>query len=166
MSPLVRVHIIPDDNCKPRVRCRKRTNTLSVGLDRKHGVHTPAHAKPDFSPIVPQMSVGVRPTSTRTPVPVLVRLSCIDVFARVVRGTCTGRYADAIMLELIRKVDTAISILDEFLAIDLFCKSRQNKFRLRSEVLDPFKRQYHYIGPLDILDMCIPRGLSRPRDAL
>jgi hypothetical protein len=28
MSPLVRVHIIPDDNCKPRVRRRKlkRTN--------------------------------------------------------------------------------------------------------------------------------------------
>ncbi|KAJ7200995.1 hypothetical protein GGX14DRAFT_571568 [Mycena pura] len=121
MSPLVRVHIIPDDNCKPRVRRRKRTNTLSVGLDRKH-------------------ETSDRAANVR---------GCA---AHVYTHSCprTRRYADAIMLELIREVDTAIGILDEFLAIDLFCKSRQNKFRLRSEVLDPFRRQYHYIGPLDI----------------
>src|ERR1700761_1376660 len=71
-----------------------------------------------------------------------------SVFARVIRETYIGRYADAIVLalELIREVDTAIGILDEFLAVDLFCKSRQIKFRLRSEI----RRQYHYmyIGPL------------------
>ena len=33
---------------------------------------------------------------------------------------------------------TAIDILDEFLAVDLFCKSRQIKFQLQSEALHPF----------------------------
>src|ERR1700761_438122 len=66
----VRVHIIPDANCKPRVQCRKLTNTLSVGLDRKHETVWRPH------------SCACRPASTRTPV--LVRLSRVDVFARVV----------------------------------------------------------------------------------
>ncbi|KAJ6590452.1 hypothetical protein DFH09DRAFT_1423004, partial [Mycena vulgaris] len=42
---------LPADADTPRVRCRKRTNTLSAGTKR-YGVYTPG--KLDFSPVVPQ----------------------------------------------------------------------------------------------------------------
>jgi hypothetical protein len=70
-----------------RVRC---SITLSVALPARNSTRL--------------LRVGEPP---HTPVRVIARFSRVDVIARVVCDRGTGRYAHAVILELIREVDTA-----------------------------------------------------------
>ncbi|KAJ7052575.1 hypothetical protein C8F01DRAFT_1375958 [Mycena amicta] len=111
---------------KPRVRCRKRTNTLSVAhaSTKRYGVYTPG--KLDFSPVVPQLPI-MRPMSTYSLGALLSAYSCdslssvysqesfvefgtrpLRVQVRSLQGHASCGQTHPIVLQLLHDVDTAI----------------------------------------------------------
>lgn len=121
------------NNSTPRVRCRKRTNTLSAAhaSTKRYGVYTPG--KIDFSPVVPQEDASTRIASTYSLGALLSAYSYdslpsmysqesfvtlgdrsgtqplrVNTKVRVLQGQGAGAQPHAIVVQLIRDVDEAI----------------------------------------------------------
>ncbi|KAJ6513404.1 hypothetical protein C8R45DRAFT_963569 [Mycena sanguinolenta] len=121
------------DNDAPRVRCRKRTNTLSAAhaSTKRYGVYTPG--KIDFSPVLPQEDVNARVASTYSLGALLAAYSYdslasiysqesfvtlsdrgygtrpLRVEVRKLRGKVVVGKPHPIMLQLVQDVDDAIA---------------------------------------------------------